>query len=493
MYLVYSMAFTATFVAMLPYFIYKAIRHGKYADSLKERLGFLGWSTGSHSRVIWVHAVSVGEFLAAEPLIQRIIRELPGHSVVVSTTTLPGQKLARDRMVKCARGPDAIEWASPDGKQARSELEGDCRGVFYFPFDWRFAIKRTLDQIRPVAVIIMETEIWPNFLDECRRRGIATVIANGRLSERSHSRYRLARRFIRRVLRSVTMLLMQTQADQERVILLGASPDRVSVCGNLKYDAVELPATSAARPGVAPEKESGSGYENPLITDKLDRLFALGESPRIIVAGSTAEGEEEILLAALQRVISRPGLEDTRLILAPRRPERFDEVARIIADSGAALDGGWVRRSQVGVGAESHNPVEDQSTARVILLDSIGELARIYRFASIVFVGGSLVPRGGHNIIEPAAFAKPILVGPYTYNFMQVIKDFADAGALVRIDARDRTAQVEALSSECVRLLTDSRAAAAVGARARKILESNRGATERTMTALRSTIEQGLR
>ncbi len=225
---------------------------------------------------------------------------------------------------------------------------------------------------------------------------------------------------------------------------------------------------------------------------RLIRALGLAGSQRLIVAGSTADGEEEIVLAAFLRVIRTPGLGDARLILAPRRPERFDEVARLIAASSAALDGGWMRRSQVGGQGAREFLANDPTAARIILLDSIGELARMYRFASVVFVGGSLVPAGGHNIIEPARFAKPIIVGPYTDNFRQVVKDFTDAGALTRIDATDRRAQVESLISVVIRLLTDKGAAESMGAAARRILEMNRGATGRTITAIKSTISQGV-
>jgi 3-deoxy-D-manno-octulosonic-acid transferase len=487
MYLFYSMAFTAAFLALLPYFLYKAIRHGKYAASLRERLGLISPGRDGTGPVIWVHAVSVGEFLAAEPLVRRMIPELPGFRIVVSTTTTAGQTLARSRLARWA-GKDYPAGDAHSLAEETVSVKGACCGVFYFPFDWRFAVRRALDRIGPAAVVIMETEIWPNFLDECRRRGIVTVIANGRLSKRSFSRYRLVGRFIRRVLKSMTLLLMQTEDDAERIVLLGAHPDRVTVCGNLKYDAVELPAAVPASPEDALYEQLPA--KNPAGPEDLHRILGLAASERLIVAGSTAAGEEEILLAAFKRVVQEPGLEDARLVLAPRRPERFDEVARTIAEAPAALEGGWVRRSWIGAGSEGDHAVKEFSTARIILLDSIGELAGIYRFASVVFVGGSLVPHGGHNIIEPAAFAKPIVVGPHTSNFTQVVKDFDDAGALVRIMASDPGTQVQALSDEMIRLLTDGAAAGSIGCRGRKILELNRGATGRTVTAIKLAIAQ---
>jgi len=232
---------------------------------------------------------------------------------------------------------------------------------------------------------------------------------------------------------------------------------------------------------------------NAAVHEDLIRVLGLHGPARLIVAGSTADGEEEILLAAFLRVIRTPELVDARLTLAPRRPERFDEVPRIISGSSAASDGGWVRRSRVGGQGAPGGLANDVATARIILLDSIGELASIYRFASVVFVGGSLVPAGGHNIIEPALFAKPIIVGPYTDNFRQVTNDFAEAGALARIEVTGRRAQVESLATTMTWLLTDKGAAESLGAGARRILEMNRGATGRTIAAIRSTIGQGIR
>jgi len=281
---------------------------------------------------------------------------------------------------------------------------------------------------------------------------------------------------------------MQTEADSSRALLLGADHARVMVCGNLKYDAVELPALPASRAALRQEPPADSKAATG--PEDLDRILGLAASERLIVAGSTAAGEEDILLAAFENVIRTPGLDDARLLLAPRRSERFDEVARTIAGSAAALQGGWVRRSRICGASLGDHAESDLFRFRVILLDSIGELASIYRFASVVFVGGSLVPHGGHNIIEPAAFAKPIVVGPHTGNFTQIVKDFADAGALVRIMSTDPGTQVQTLSSEMVRLLTDKAAAWSIGGRGREILELNRGATGRILTATKQLITQ---
>ncbi|MGA9767452.1 MAG: 3-deoxy-D-manno-octulosonic acid transferase [Blastocatellia bacterium] len=437
MYLLYSFALTILFLALLPYFIYQALRHGKYRDSFKERLGWLPVLIPRDERqTVWVHTVSVGEFLAAKPLIARIKRELPDWRLVVSTTTLTGQRLARVESV------------------ARFDA------VFYFPFDWTFAVRRSLNRVRPSLVVILETELWPNFLRECRRRSIPTVIANGRISPRSFARYNRVRRFMARALNDVSLLVMQSEADAERACLLGARASQVRACGNLKYDL---------------ESESLGSNLKSEVAEEIDNLFALSSSPRLIIAGSTAPGEEKILLAALGQIRKQKGLSDARLILAPRHPERFDEVAGLIAQSGFRS----ARRSE---------SARDSRTADLILLDTIGELAALYRFAAVVFVGGSLVPRGGHNIIEPALYAKPIIVGPHTENFRQIVSDFATADAVVQIKASDE-ALPDSFTTELIRLLSDTESAQAMGMRAREILHRSRGATECAIAAILELID----
>ena len=434
MHLLYSLALLAVSLALLPYFIYQALRHGKYVGSLKDRLGSLPESArGAGRPTVWVHTVSVGEFNAARPLVASLKQRMPGHRVVVSTTTLTGQRLAR---ADCPALLDA---------------------VFYFPFDWAFIVRRVIKHVSPDAVIILETELWPNFLRQCRRLGVATVIANGRISPRSFARYRRVRSFIKRVINDTSLLIMQSEADRARALELGADPLRVRVCGNLKYDK-----------SVADENS---------LHDELDNQFALSSSPRLIVAGSTAPGEEKILLDALKQVRAQAGLEDARLLIAPRHPERFNEVAGLISQSGFKL----ARRSELRRAAIN----DDHSD--VILLDTIGELAAVYRFAAVVFVGGSLVPRGGHNIIEPALYAKPIIVGPHTENFRQIVYDFSRADALVQVSST--VAQAEGgFAREVIRLLSDREAAQTVGARALDLLMKSRGATLCTVAAIESVL-----
>lgn len=420
MYLLYSLALSIIFVLLLPYFLLQAFRHGKYIGSFKERLGFLPMTWKTQKRpTIWVHTVSVGEFLAARPLLAKLKQEMSSFRLVVSTTTLTGQRLAQ------ADVPDTID------------------AVFYFPFDWKFSVRRVLSTIQPTAVLILETEIWANFLHECHRCGIITMIVNGRISPRSFSRYQRVRKFIARVLNEVTLLIMQSPADAERILALGASPDRVRVCGNIKYDMEVNRQMSDVR------------------CQTLDEQFALSVTANLIIAGSTAEGEEKLLLEAFKQLRGRHGLADARLLLAPRHPERFNEVADLLKTSGLK----YVRRSH------SLLTSTEAQRAEVILLDTIGELAATYRFAAVVFVGGSLVPKGGHNILEPALYGKPIVVGPYTDNFRQIVADFAQADAVMQVSG-DKL--LETLSY----LLKDREAAQAMGKRAAEVLEKNRGALD---------------
>ncbi len=434
MYFLYSLALSFLFLLFVPYFIYQAIRHGKYFNNLKERLGFVPEKIQDHQRpTIWVHTVSVGEFNAARPLLEKIKKELPQYRLVVSTTTLTGQQLAR--------------------KECPQKIDG----AFYFPFDWKFSVRRALNQIQPTAVIILETEVWPRFLRECKMRGIQTAIVNGRISPRSFARYSFIRRFFAQVLNETSLLVMQSEADAERVIRLGALPAQVRVCGNLKYD-VNL-------------------TDSDLHSQQLNDLFSFSSSNPLVVAGSTAPGEEAVLIDSLLEIRKTEKLEKTRLLIAPRHPERFHEVANLIASSGLT----WVRRSEMRMTSEV------SQTADVVLLDTIGELVAAYPFARVVFVGGSLVAKGGHNIIEPAFYAKPIIVGPHTENFRQIITDFSQADAVLQLKTSS-AAGLNELTTTIIRLLNKQQEAEAMGKRALDILLKNRGATDCIFAAIQKIL-----
>ena len=422
----YTLVFAAGLVLMGPVFAVRAVRHKKYLGSLRERFGAVGVGPADRP-TLWFHAVSVGETLAVEPLVRAAVEALPGWRVVLSTTTATGQRVARERF--------------PD-------LE-----VFTFPLDLPFAVSRALDRVRPAAVCLVETEIWPNFLAACRRRGVRVALVNGRLSDNSFRGYRRAGRLLAPVLAGVDLFLMQSEADAERIRALGAEPARVVVAGNLKYD-VDREALEAR----LSERRAG-----------VERDLGLPDPRPLVVAGSTAPGEEAMIAEALAELRTRPGLAGTRVLVAPRHPERFDDAARAFEAHGFAV----ARRSRPAGAAE----------ADVLLLDTIGELAAVYAHADVVFVGGSLVPRGGHNILEPALYERAVVVGPHTENFRQIVGDFRAAGAVEQLAAG---AGARELADALGRLLADAAEARRMGERASGVLDANRGATARSLDHVRT-------
>jgi 3-deoxy-D-manno-octulosonic-acid transferase len=429
MYFLYSLLLTLGVVALLPRFSYDAIRHGKYVAGIRERLGRLPRIESGGRPVIWLHCVSVGEAQAARPLARAILKEFPSHSLVVSTTTLTGQRIARD------------------------VFRDEAMAVIYFPFDWAWTVRRSLRTVNPAIVLIMETELWPNFLRECRKRAVPVAIVNGRLSERSSRRYRIIRRFTRRIVNDLSLALMQTDADAERIRALGLVPERVFVSGNVKFDAGEDTGQQA-------------------LTAELRARFHFGDGRQLIVAASTHPPEERIILEAFKQLRRTPGNSHVRLLIAPRHPERFPEVASLLESSGIS----WSRRSDART--------ESDAVCDVILLDSIGELRAIYTLASVVFVGGSLTPTGGHNILEPAAAGACTVTGAHTFNFKAIVEAFLEANALVQLPTLSEGDAPSALSNVLQELLGDDERRRAVTERARRVMELNRGATERTLKLL---------
>lgn len=435
MYFLYSLLLTLAALALLPYFVWQAVVHRKYLHNLAERLGRLPEKWRADERpTLWLHAVSVGETLAALPLLKALRAEFPAHRLIVSTTTATGQQVARERA---------------------AEADGVC----YFPFDWRFAVRRSLAIIRPQAVILMESELWPNFLAECHAQGIPVLVANGRISDRSFRRSQRVQRLLKPLYRQVSRFLMQSAADVERAVALGAEAACVEVSGNLKYD---IGATGLTAKQQAIAQELNDAY-----------TLTASDAP-LIIAGSTTEeageNEEQMLLEAFRALRNTAVGARARLLIAPRHPERFAAVAARLADAGFQ----WSRRS-------TQQPAPE---AEVILLDSIGELAALYPFAQIVFVGGSLVRKGGHNILEPALFGKPIVVGPHMENFRAIAQEFLQREAVLQLKSGDRQTLITQLSATFERLLHDQAYAQRFGTNARQTIEANRGATERTVAAV---------
>lgn len=424
MYAVYSVLIVAFFVVVSPYLLYQAVRYRKYITSLPQRLGVLPLSFNADGdESIWIHAVSVGEVLTARALLPSLRERYPRLRIFLSTTTMTGQQIARNNL------------------QYVDE-------VFYFPFDLGLIVKRTLRLVKPRLFIMMETEIWPNLLHACKRAGVKTMLVNGRISSRSYPRYKLARPFFRRVLTDVDRFCMQSEESARRIVDIGADPKRVSVTGSLKFDSLEIPGTAAADRG----------------RNRVLRYFRISPDRPVIIAASTLKGEEEPVLEAFQRI--RATMTTALLVIAPRKPERFDDVERL------ARHAGWnvARRSELPVDAE---PRQD-----VIVLDSIGELAQLYQIATAVFVGGSLVDAGGHNILEPAVFGKPIVFGPHMQNFAEIAKAFLDNSAAIQV----RTPrELEPVLRD---LLSDPVRRASLGAAARALVEANRGARGKSLATI---------
>jgi 3-deoxy-D-manno-octulosonic-acid transferase len=431
MYLLYSILLVFWGFLLLPVFLLKAWRRGKSLPGLSQRFGYLPESLKSDGRpTIWFHSCSVGETLSLQPLVQILHKRFPDARFAFSTITKTGQQVAIQRFT--AYGPG---------------------NTFYFPIDLAFVVRRVLDWIRPTMIVIIDTEIWPNTLNQAKLRGIPVVLANGRISAASFPHYRWARPLMRRVFRNYSALLMQSEEDAERIAQMGAPNDKITVSGNMKIDCDLI------------EGESGEA-----LARELENCFALHLSnAALIVAGSTHEGEDQILLDAFQRIRRVPNLENTRLLLAPRHPERFDLAARLAQQSGFKI-----RRRSEGAAQDAR--------AEVLILDTVGELATVYRFATVAFVGGTLVRHGGHSIMEPALYSKAIVIGPSMENFRQIADEFRIHGGAWQISAgpEARDTQLQQVTEAFRELLQDTKKREDLGKAAYSILERNRGATRRT-------------
>ena len=420
----YNLVLAVALVASAPWWLWKMATTHKYRQGLRERLGRVPPQlSGGPRPVIWLHAVSVGEVLAVSRLVSVLDSAFGEYRVVISTTTRTGQELARERF--------------------------GAERVFYCPLDLSWAVRAYLDKLRPRMLILAETEFWPNLLSGCFRRGIPVAVVNARISDRSWPRYLRLRLLWRPLLKRLERVLAQSETDAARLTALGCDPDRVSIAGNLKFD-------------VRAAKEAGA----------TGLLRANSAGLRLVVAGSTLEGEESALLASWPQVLAAdPQL---AMVLAPRHPERFAAVAALLDRAGAA----WVRRSEWGT---APRPLR---VGEILLLDTIGELASVYSLAAVAFVGGSVAAAGGHNPLEPAQFGVPIAMGPHYANFRAITEELRSHNAL-------RVAEESELAAALIDLLTDRAAADAMGARARQVFDAQAGATGRCVTALRAVLASG--
>ena len=453
MYFIYSLLLGFAALLLLPYWLVQGLRHGKYLSNLGQRLGFsfpsLEKLAAERPGAIWIHAVSVGEALSGITLAKRLKEAYPDRPLIVSTTTITGQALARERM------PFAD-------------------AVIYFPLDWALCVRRAMDAIRPSLVLVLETEIWPNFLREAGRRKIPVLFVSGRISESSFARYQsylgvfgfFLRPFLKDALSNASGFLMQSEKDAERIRTLGAPADRVCISGNLKYD-LELPAAT------------------PLANWLEAEARRCGRSP-IIVAGSVVATEEPLALIAFGTLQGE--YPKAFLVLAPRKPECFEAAAEFIDESHRK----FLRRSKLSIpgpsqpaGASENGKISEDVT--VLLVDSIGELASLYRIADGVFVGGSLVPSGGHNILEPAAFGKIPVFGPSMENFSEMASRFVTANAAVQVESP------EDVGVAWIEFFRDPERMKKMGDTAKGLVEGSRGATDRAMNEIAKHLDGAAR
>jgi 3-deoxy-D-manno-octulosonic-acid transferase len=417
----YSLAWMAVLAITAPWWLWKMATTGKYREGLAERLGTVParlFSAGDTRPAIWIHAVSVGEVIAISGLVRELRTQVLEYRVVISTTTRTGQQIARERF--------------------------GAENVFYYPLDFAFAVRPYLRALRPQLFVLAETEFWPRMLHETRKAGIPVAVVNARISDRSYPRYLRLRVLWKRILRGISIALAQAEEDVARLQAIGIPAERIKLGGNLKYDVRPNPSSAVVK----------------LIRE------ALPEGAKLLVCGSTLEGEEQLLLNAWPRLTADNP--DLRIILAPRHPERFAAVASLLDQNGI----NWSRRSEW---KSSSRPIFEAGS--VLLLDSIGELAPIYSLATVAFIGGSMIPAGGHNPLEPAQFGVPILMGPHYENFGEIVEKLK-AGQAIRI------VEPAELSAVLLTMLREESTSRTMGDRAREVFQAEAGATGRAVEAL---------
>jgi 3-deoxy-D-manno-octulosonic-acid transferase len=419
----YDLLYVLALVVGLPFFLLKIATSRRWRSGLAQRLGAVPAREGGR-RCVWVHGVSVGEVLAARTLVAAMKDAMPDWDVVISTTTRSGQEVAR---------------RSFPGYH-----------LFYYPIDFSFITRRVLDRIRPDVVILLELEIWPNFLLSTSRRGIPVFLVNGRITPRSVRGYRWLQKLIPEPLDRIRLYAVQTPAYRDRFLALGVPPGRVFVTGNMKFDTVVTEGVEGLREPIARALRPSGGEWT-------------------LIAGSTHEGEDAMVLSAFRAVAAKDP--EARLVIAPRHLERLASVEAAVRAAGFRP----VRRTRL----------EEEAAGRggVLVLDTMGELGSLYAVADAVFVGGSLVPHGGQNVLEPAACGKPVLTGPHHWNFAEVVEELEAAGGLEVVK------DAKALEESILRLHADRAAATRRGEAARGAVLRGKGATGRTLDLVRARLE----
>ena len=430
--LLYNILMLTAAVVGLPFFAFRFIRERRFRERLRQNLGFFPAETLTRvvgRSPVWFQAASVGEVVAASSIIREFKRQLPDIPVLISSGTISGYDMAQ-----------------------RIIPEADA--VIFYPPDLPGMPDRIVGKILPRAYVPVETELWPNFIRSARKRSIPVIMVNGRIGERSVEHYRQMRRMFTKMLDTVVRFCMQSTVDAQYVIQLGADPHKVIVTGNTKYDQNYSQVTAE---------------EKKVLRQELGLL----ESIPVLIAGSTHRGEEEILLEVLRQIQGRYPI--VKMILAPRDVPRSGGIVELVRRAGFVAE----LRSQM-----SSLTAEQRAEVRVVVLDSIGELGRFYSLADLVFVGGSLVSHGGHNILEPAAQGKPILVGPHMFNFRDTYALFSKRNACVTVlDGQE-------LEQKILELLQNKQTAEQMGREAAQIVAENQGAAVRTVEHLRQIIEK---
>jgi 3-deoxy-D-manno-octulosonic-acid transferase len=422
-----NLVYLAVILVASPLIVWQAFRTGKYREGFREKLLGLVPRREGDAACVWIHAVSVGEVNLVATLI-RELRSLHGDwQFVVSTTSRTGYELARTKYAELT--------------------------VFYCPLDFSWAVRRAMRRIRPTLLVLAELELWPNLIAAAKEYGARIAIINGRVSDHSFPSYRRIRPLMASVLRKIDLIAAQNEESAHRFRALGAPADRVHVTGSLKYDGAQ------------------TDRRNPR-TESLRALAGITEEDIVFLAGSTQEPEEQIAIDIFRRLAPRhPQL---RLILVPRHPERFDAVAKLLDGTKLA----WQRRTSLAV----EPPAEPGSVARILLVDTVGELSAWWGAARIAFVGGSFGSRGGQNMVEPAAYGAAVAFGPNTWNFRDIVAALRGAEAAVVVDD---AAALEAFVRRC---LDDPAYAARLGERAQQLVRSQLGATARTVSLLESLL-----
>jgi 3-deoxy-D-manno-octulosonic-acid transferase len=429
MYFIYNALLYLVSIICAPVLLFLVIINKRYGQGFFQKLGVISWQPlmhKAHRPPVWIHAVSVGEVTAAITLVKEIKQKFPEAPIVLSTSTATGNHTA---------------------KQYLHLIDH----LIFFPYDYPFIVRRFIGRIRARVFIVLETELWPNFLRELGRQGIPAVMVSGRISPRSFRNYRAFRFLFKNVLKDITCFCMQSSADAERIIALGADRGRVQVTGNIKFD-LPIPDLSGAR------------------QDELYQSLNLQQGQKLFIAGSTHPGEEEIVLEVFQKL--HKDLPDLVLLIAPRHPERFNEVESLIRARGMCFCRKTALTSLAGA-----------ELVEVILLDTIGELAKLYSLGTVIFIGGSLVPVGGHNVLEPAIYKRPVLFGPYMDNFSAIAKILIEHnGAIPVRDGAD-------LGAQAARLLGDAQLLETLGENAFQAVAENAGALKKSMDVIRGFIE----